>query len=147
MRRRPSWPDILVIGEAERYGCDCGEGKWDAAAAVREAGSPAYTPAPLHAAGAVGTVRARLLRQLTREGVNVAALILDAVEGKDPVTGKVIRTPARLLDTKGLDSNGDDTSFRLRLTAIVSPYLAAAGAFGAVLTGIAAIVRAWRHGD
>ncbi|MEQ0558325.1 hypothetical protein ABJI51_04520 [Amycolatopsis sp. NEAU-NG30] len=30
------------------------------------------------------------------------------------------------------------------LAAIVSPYLAAAGAFGAVLTGLAALVRAWR---
>lgn len=52
--------------------------------------------------------------RMTREGVNVAALILDAVEGKDPETGRVIREPARLIDTKGLDSAGDETSFRLR---------------------------------
>ncbi|WP_340682508.1 hypothetical protein LCL61_28045 [Amycolatopsis coloradensis] len=35
----------------------------------------------------------------------------------------------------------------LVLAAIVSPHLAAAGAFGIVLTGIAAIIRAWKHGD
>jgi hypothetical protein len=32
----------------------------------------------------------------------------------------------------------------LGLAAIVSPYVATAGAFGAFLPGIAAIVRAWR---
>lgn len=52
--------------------------------------------------------------RMTREGVNVAALILDAVEGKDPTTGAVVRQPARLLDCKGLDSAGDETSFRIR---------------------------------
>lgn len=50
--------------------------------------------------------------RMTREGVNVAGLILDAVEGKDPVTGAVVRTPVRLVDTKGLDSAGDETAFR-----------------------------------
>jgi site-specific DNA recombinase len=52
--------------------------------------------------------------RMTREGVNAAALILDTVEGKDPETGRVIRPPVRLLDTKGLDSAGDETSFRFR---------------------------------
>ena len=52
--------------------------------------------------------------RMTREGVNVAALILDAIEGKDPETGRVIREPARLVDTKGLDSAGDETAFRFR---------------------------------
>ncbi|MDT7797622.1 MAG: hypothetical protein QOI78_1055 [Actinomycetota bacterium] len=33
----------------------------------------------------------------------------------------------------------------LGFVAIVSPYLAGAGAIGAVLSGIAAIVRAWRR--
>ncbi|RSN65345.1 hypothetical protein DMH01_02855 [Amycolatopsis sp. WAC 04182] len=62
----------------------------------------------------VDTLVAWHVDRLTREGVNVAALILDAIEGKDSVTGKVIRTPARLVDTKGLDSDGDETSFRLQ---------------------------------
>ncbi len=52
--------------------------------------------------------------RMTREGVNVAGLILDAIEGKDPETGKQVRHPVRLLDTKGLDSFGDDTAFRFR---------------------------------
>ncbi|MDT8915742.1 recombinase family protein [Amycolatopsis sp. PS_44_ISF1] len=52
--------------------------------------------------------------RLTREGINVAALIMDTVEGKDPVTGKAVRAEARLLDTKGLDSAGDETAFRFR---------------------------------
>jgi DNA invertase Pin-like site-specific DNA recombinase len=52
--------------------------------------------------------------RLTREGINVAALILDTIEGKDPVTGKPVRAEARLLDTKGLDSAGDETAFRFR---------------------------------
>lgn len=56
--------------------------------------------------------------RMTREGVNVAGLILDAVEGKDPETGKQIRHRVRLLDTKGLDSDpgsgGDDSAFRFK---------------------------------
>ncbi len=51
--------------------------------------------------------------RMTREGVNVAALILDTIEGKDPETGRLVRAPARLLDCKGLDSAGDETAFRL----------------------------------
>lgn len=51
--------------------------------------------------------------RLTREGVNAAALILDAQEGKDPTTGAVIRTPARLVDCAGLDSD-DREGFRFR---------------------------------
>ena len=51
--------------------------------------------------------------RMTREGVNVAGMILDAIEGKDPETGEVVRQPVRLLDTQGLDSgSGDDTAFR-----------------------------------
>lgn len=61
-----------------------------------------------------GTLIAWHVDRMTREGINVAARILDAVEGKDPDTGKVIREPARLVDTRGLDSRGDETSFRLR---------------------------------
>src|SRR4051794_8680708 len=52
--------------------------------------------------------------RMTREGINVAGQILDAVEGKDPETGRQIRRPVRLLDTKGLDSAGDETSFRFQ---------------------------------
>lgn len=51
--------------------------------------------------------------RLTREGINAAALILDAQEGKDPVTGAVVRTPARLVDCAGLDSD-DREAFRFR---------------------------------
>lgn len=51
--------------------------------------------------------------RLTREGVNAAALILDVVEGKDPATGRVIRTPVRLRSVDGLDSN-ESESFRWR---------------------------------
>lgn len=50
--------------------------------------------------------------RLTREGVNVAAPILDVTEGKDPETGQLVRDPVRLLDTSGLDSFGDETAFR-----------------------------------
>ncbi|MGW5402689.1 recombinase family protein, partial [Streptomyces sp. NPDC003952] len=52
--------------------------------------------------------------RMTREGVNVAALILDAIEGKDAETGRVVRAPVRLMDCKGLDSAGDETAFRFR---------------------------------
>ncbi|MET8132863.1 recombinase family protein [Streptomyces sp. NPDC005251] len=51
--------------------------------------------------------------RLTREGLNVAAQLLDVVEGKDPATGRQISRPVRLLDIKGLDSNHGET-FRLR---------------------------------
>lgn len=51
--------------------------------------------------------------RLTREGVNAAAMILDTVEGKDPTSGAVTRTPARLVDCAGLDSN-DKEGFRFR---------------------------------
>src|SRR4051794_29233640 len=52
--------------------------------------------------------------RMTREGINVAGQILDTVEGKDPETGRQVRRPVRLLDTKGLDSAGDETSFRFQ---------------------------------
>lgn len=51
--------------------------------------------------------------RLTREGLNVAAFILDTQEGKDPRTGKVVRAPVRYLDCKGLDSD-HGTAFRLQ---------------------------------
>src|SRR4051794_30354562 len=58
------------------------------------------------------------VHRMSREGVNVAGLILDAIEGKDPETGKQIRQKVRLLDTKGLDSDpgpgGDDSAFRFK---------------------------------
>jgi site-specific DNA recombinase len=50
--------------------------------------------------------------RLTREGINVAGLVLDTVEGKDPWTGAVVRDPVRFLDTKGLDSENGD-AFRI----------------------------------
>jgi DNA invertase Pin-like site-specific DNA recombinase len=51
--------------------------------------------------------------RLTREGLNVAAQLLDVVEGKDTATGRLISRPVRLLDVKGLDSDHGE-SFRLR---------------------------------
>jgi DNA invertase Pin-like site-specific DNA recombinase len=51
--------------------------------------------------------------RLSREGANVAALLLDAVEGKDSTTGKVKHRPVRLLDLHGLDSDDGD-GFRYR---------------------------------
>lgn len=50
--------------------------------------------------------------RLTREGVNVAGMILDALEGKDPRTGKLVRAAARLVDCAGLDSAQGDEAFR-----------------------------------
>jgi DNA invertase Pin-like site-specific DNA recombinase len=50
--------------------------------------------------------------RMTREGLNVAALLLDVMEGKHPETGKVIRKPVRLMDTKGLDS-ANGVAFRM----------------------------------
>jgi site-specific DNA recombinase len=52
--------------------------------------------------------------RLTREGINAAALILDAVEGKNPETGRIVRAPVRLIDTQGVDSSGDEAAFRFR---------------------------------
>ncbi|MEU4568691.1 recombinase family protein [Micromonospora sp. NPDC023956] len=51
--------------------------------------------------------------RMTREGGNVAAIILDVVEGKDTVTGQVVFPPVRLMDWHGLDSN-DGLSFRIQ---------------------------------
>jgi site-specific DNA recombinase len=51
--------------------------------------------------------------RLTREGVNVAAMIMDLVEGKDGRTGKVVRPPVRLVDTRGLDSASGSDAWRL----------------------------------
>lgn len=50
--------------------------------------------------------------RMTREGINVAGPMLDVIEGKDPDTGGTVRQAVRLVDTKGLDSAGDETSFR-----------------------------------
>lgn len=65
--------------------------------------------------GRVDTLVTFHVDRMTREGTNVAAMILDVVEGKDAQTGKVVRHPVRLLDCNGLDSEGDDTAFRMRL--------------------------------
>ncbi|MGP4029700.1 endonuclease/exonuclease/phosphatase family protein [Actinomadura sp. 3N407] len=40
------WPDILVIGEGDRYELNGMEGAYEAAAALRQAGGPAYVPHP-----------------------------------------------------------------------------------------------------
>ena len=40
------WPDILVIGEGDRYELNGMEGAHEAAAALRDAGGPAYVPYP-----------------------------------------------------------------------------------------------------
>ncbi|MEV5319183.1 recombinase family protein [Streptomyces sp. NPDC052687] len=58
--------------------------------------------------------------RLTREGLNVAATILDVVEGKDPATGKLAHPPVRLIDCNGLDSaHGDAFRFRFVIQAEV----------------------------
>lgn len=62
--------------------------------------------------GRVDTLLVWHADRLTREGVNAAALILDTIEGKNPETGRVVREPVRLIDTRGMDSAGDDTAFR-----------------------------------
>lgn len=51
--------------------------------------------------------------RMTREGLNVAATLLDVVEGKDPATGRPAHPPVRLMDAKGLDSE-DGTAFRFQ---------------------------------
>ncbi|MDG4801693.1 recombinase family protein [Micromonospora sp. WMMD980] len=50
--------------------------------------------------------------RMTREGLNVAAMILDVQEGKDHATGRQIHAPVRLMDTKGIDSN-NGVAFRI----------------------------------
>ncbi|MFF8473897.1 recombinase family protein [Streptomyces sp. NPDC015414] len=58
--------------------------------------------------------------RLTREGLNVAATILDVVEGKDPETGRLVHPPVRLVDCNGLDSlHGDAFRFRFVIQAEV----------------------------
>lgn len=51
--------------------------------------------------------------RLTREGLNVAASLLDVVEGKDPATGRPAHAPVRLMDMQGIDSEHGD-AFRMR---------------------------------
>ncbi|MET7855702.1 recombinase family protein [Streptomyces sp. NPDC005318] len=58
--------------------------------------------------------------RLTREGLNVAATILDTIEGKNPATGRPSHRPVRLVDCFGLDSNhGDAFRFRFVIQAEV----------------------------
>ncbi|MGW3724821.1 recombinase family protein [Streptomyces sp. NPDC000851] len=58
--------------------------------------------------------------RLTREGLNVAAMILDTIEGKDPATGRLTHRPVRLVDCFGLDSlHGDAFRFRFVIQAEV----------------------------
>ena len=64
--------------------------------------------------GHVGTLIGSHSDRLTREGVNAAAMVLDVVEGKDPTTGAVVRSPVRLATVDGLDSEKDAESFRWR---------------------------------
>ncbi|REF97837.1 resolvase-like protein [Asanoa ferruginea] len=62
------------------------------------------------AASALGTWHTD---RLTREGVNAGALVLDVVEGKDPLTGRVVFPPVRFLGSDGTDSR-DESAFRFR---------------------------------
>jgi len=62
--------------------------------------------------GRVDTLVAFHVDRMTREGMNVGAMILDVIEGKDTVTGAKIHHPVRLIDCKGLDSAGDPQAFR-----------------------------------
>ncbi|WP_223778888.1 recombinase family protein [Streptomyces sp. 135] len=58
--------------------------------------------------------------RLTREGLNVAAQILDVIEGKDPSTGRPNHKPVHLLDCFGIDSrHGDAFRFRFVIQAEV----------------------------
>lgn len=41
---RDDWPDVLVMGEGERYELHGRKGAWEAAAAMRAAGGPPYVP-------------------------------------------------------------------------------------------------------
>ncbi|MFE5516490.1 recombinase family protein [Streptomyces virginiae] len=59
--------------------------------------------------------------RLTREGLNVAATLLDVVEGKDSFTGRPAHAPVRLMDARGIDSaHGDAFRFRFVLQAEVA---------------------------
>jgi DNA invertase Pin-like site-specific DNA recombinase len=51
--------------------------------------------------------------RLSREGLNVAATILDVVEGKDPETGQVVRPPVRLIGYDDRLDSKDGDGFRL----------------------------------
>ncbi|MGV9212574.1 recombinase family protein [Micromonospora sp. RB23] len=51
--------------------------------------------------------------RLSREGLNVAAIILDVVEGKDPETGKEVRPPVRLIGYDDRLDSADGDGFRL----------------------------------
>ncbi|WP_432958117.1 recombinase family protein [Micromonospora haikouensis] len=51
--------------------------------------------------------------RLSREGLNVAAVILDVIEGKDPETGKVVRPPVRLIGFDDRLDSADGEGFRL----------------------------------
>ncbi|MET8066424.1 recombinase family protein [Micromonospora sp. NPDC005686] len=51
--------------------------------------------------------------RLSREGLNVAATILDVVEGKDLETGKVVRPPVRLIGYDDRLDSADGEGFRL----------------------------------
>lgn len=46
--------------------------------------------------------------RLTREGLPVAAVLLDISEGKDPGTGRRAHAPVRIMDTQGIDSEHGD---------------------------------------
>jgi site-specific DNA recombinase len=63
--------------------------------------------------GAVDTLLTWSVDRASREGANALAALLDVAEGKDE-TGAVVRPPVRVVDTKGIDSNDEDT-WRLRL--------------------------------
>ncbi|MDW5326040.1 recombinase family protein [Plantactinospora sp. KLBMP9567] len=51
--------------------------------------------------------------RLSREGLNVAAIILDVIEGKDPTTGREVRPPVRLIGYDDRLDSADAEGFRL----------------------------------
>lgn len=65
--------------------------------------------------GEVAALGAWHTDRITREGINAAALLLDVIEGKDALTGRVIRRPVRYLgyDDRADSQQGD--AFRLKM--------------------------------
>jgi hypothetical protein len=52
--------------------------------------------------------------RITREGINAASMVLDVVEGKDPITGKVVRPPVRMIGYDDRLDSDDGEAFRWR---------------------------------
>jgi hypothetical protein len=117
------WPDVLIMGEADRYDFNGGEGLWGAVAAMADAKGPAYTPfvcslprqwGPFAPAIFVNTQKLRIHRFYDHRLPDFAARRRNVLEARIPGRNDLFRVATGHGDLSGGDQRlADARMFRM----------------------------------